>query len=51
MKELDPVGRLLLIVAGSISVGVGVAGPYGGYPYGYPYPFGGGVVVGRPLSP
>ncbi len=26
MKELDPVGRLLLIVTGSISVGVGVAG-------------------------
>jgi hypothetical protein len=33
---------------GSVYVGVGVAGPYYGYPYGPGWPVG-GVVVGRPL--
>ncbi len=32
---------------GNVYVGVGIAGPYVGYPYGYPYA--GGVVVGRPF--
>ena len=31
---------------GSVYVGVGVAGPYYGYPYRYP---GGAIMVGRPL--
>ena len=35
---------------GNVYVGVGIAGPYYGYPYGpYGYPVGGGVVVGRPI--
>jgi hypothetical protein len=33
---------------GSVYVGVAVAGPYYGYPYGPGWPVG-GVVVGRPL--
>ena len=31
---------------GSVYVGVGIAGPYYGHPYGYP---GGGIMVGRPV--
>lgn len=35
--------------SGNVYVGVGVAGPYYGHPYRYPYPFPvGGVVIGRP---
>ena len=42
-----------LSCSGTTYVGVGVAGPYAGYPYGgyggYGYPYGGGVYVGRPF--
>ena len=57
------IGRILLLLAvlalvlpstgcnGDVYVGVGVSGPWVGYPYGmggYPYPHG-GVYVGRPF--
>jgi hypothetical protein len=35
---------------GNVYMGVSVAGPYAGYPYGGGYPYrGGGVYVGRPV--
>ena len=53
-------GRLVLLILGlwlvlttvscdgDVYVGVGVSGPYYGYPHGrYGYPYGGTVVVGR----
>jgi len=65
-RIMNPLIRLLLIAAvaglllGTVScdgsnvyVGVGVSGPYAGYPYGYGGMYGGGSVgvYGRPFYP
>ena len=62
-QRMKTMARLLLLLAvlwlilttvsctGNVYMGVGVAGPYVGYPYGgaYGYPYGGTVWVGRPF--